>query len=112
MPRTMRVDPATLPPLHTLDRQAVLMPRVVAAYLGISAATLDKWRRPSDGRPTKGPRYRRLGEGPKARVRYCAGDVLDYINGRVCDTDESAELQRQAERARLAGALGAMPLAS
>ncbi len=94
-----RIDPSTLPALHTLDRGAILTPRVVAAYLGISPNTLDKWRRPTDGRPTRGPRYRRLGDGPKARVRYLAGDVMDYIDSNVYVTDETLRQQAAARSA-------------
>ncbi len=99
--RTDPIDASKLPALDSYAASTLLVPAVVAAYLGISVGTLDKWRRPTDGRPTRGPRYRRLGDGPKARVRYEAGDVRAYIEAGLYETDETIR-----QRARLGEGVG------
>ncbi len=49
-----------------------------ASLLGLSFRSLEAWA--STG--TKGPPFIRLGEGPKAHVRYRVGDLLAWIDER------------------------------
>lgn len=46
----------------------------VALMLGVSQATLSRWRFEGSG-----PRYLKLGSTPKAVVRYRRSDVLAYL---------------------------------
>ena len=50
----------------------------VAARLRIRVDTLRAWR--VDGR---GPEYKRLGTGPRARVRYLESDVDAFVSGEI-----------------------------
>lgn len=73
---------ADLLPLAERRRDEHLTAGEVALYLGVRVSTIEKWRRPSTGRPAGGPPYLTLGDGPKAPVRYPAGDVQDWLASR------------------------------
>lgn len=63
---------------------AVVLDRVnnekAAAYLGISAKTLNNWRHQG-----KGPRFLRIGN----RVMYRRKDLDSYLETRTVETDDS-----------------------
>lgn len=52
-----------------------LTPEQLAIRWGMSVGTLANWRRSN-----KGPKFIRLGDGPKGRVLYRLMDVLTYEN--------------------------------
>jgi predicted DNA-binding transcriptional regulator AlpA len=54
--------------------------REVAALLRIKDQTLRRWR--SEGR---GPRFLRLGDPRRGRVRYARHDVAEWITARARD---------------------------
>jgi hypothetical protein len=84
-----------LPPLVDLRPDTPLMANQVALYIGTSEHALDRWRR---AEPVEGPPFLRLGNGPKARVRYLAGDVLKWMQGQRVDpsADPSTEVNTPA----------------
>lgn len=51
----------------------LLTPKELAARLKIHTNTLAKWRMINAG-----PKFLRMGEGPKSRVRYRLADVEDF----------------------------------
>lgn len=58
----------------------LLTPREVTEILGVSRATLARWR--SDG---KGPPFLKLGDEPNSPVRYRASDVRDFLDGSAVE---------------------------
>lgn len=50
-----------------------------AAYLGVSQATLERWR---NAEPTEGPPYYRLGRGT---VRYTYADLDSWLSAQRVD---------------------------
>jgi hypothetical protein len=56
----------------------LLTPKELAHRLKIHTNTLAKWRMDS-----LGPKFIRLGDGPKSRVRYRLQDVEDYERSKV-----------------------------
>jgi hypothetical protein len=71
-----------LPPLADRRRDEMLPAAEVAAYLNVQVGTLDKWRRPSAGRPVSGPPFVAINDGPKSPVRYPAGELQDWLAER------------------------------
>ena len=64
----------------------LLDPAAVADALGVKVSTLAKWRCTG-----KGPRYVRVGSGPRSPVRYRMADVVAWVDSRVeggAQTDE------------------------
>jgi predicted DNA-binding transcriptional regulator AlpA len=64
--RTKRIDQAMA--------MRLLTEKQVSAITAIPAGTLRRWRCTGEGPP-----YIKMGNGPKARVRYDAVDVLAYV---------------------------------
>lgn len=64
-----------MPPLADLRHDVPLKTEQAATYLGSSTAALESWRKLKRG---GGPPYIKLGDGPKARVRYLAGDLREW----------------------------------
>ncbi len=63
-----------------------------AKLIGLKPQTLRVWRLQG-----KGPEYIRLGDSPKAPVRYFESDILDWLNNRrFSSTSEETESQRVA----------------
>lgn len=56
----------------------LLHPRTVAERYNISVGTLANWRREG-----KGPRFVRLGDGPRPRVMYRLPDVIEWEQKHV-----------------------------
>ena len=56
----------------------LLHPRQVAERYGITPETLSNWRREG-----KGPRFIRLGDGPRPRAMYRLQDVIDWESKHV-----------------------------
>ncbi len=83
---------AGLPPLAERRRDEMLRPPEAAAYLGIPVSTLENWRR----RGVAGPTYTRLGDGPKARVRYPAGLLLDWLQAQTVDPSSGGDTPADA----------------
>lgn len=73
---------ADLPPLAERRRDDYLTAVEVSAYLVLETSTVEKWRHPSRGRKASGPPYIRMGDGPKAPVRYPVGEFLDWLAAR------------------------------
>ena len=71
--------------------EPLLTSRQAAAYLGIRPQTLRKWRVTGQG-----PRYIRLGDGPRARVAYRADDVREWLDARTFShtSEETAKPDR------------------
>lgn len=69
---TARATFGSLAPADLVSRKEA------AALLGLSHRSLEAWA--SSG--TKGPPFIRLGEGPKAHVRYQVGALLTWIEER------------------------------
>ena len=59
--------------MTTAELDDVLSPEYLAARWGVALGTLSNWRRAG-----KGPRYIRLGSGPRARVVYKLADIKAY----------------------------------
>ena len=57
-----------------LDQINLLDEKRVAEVLGLPPGTLRRWRCVGEG-----PAYVKLGNGPKARVRYDARDIAAYV---------------------------------
>jgi len=55
--------------------------RRAAEYLGVEPATLRNWRWRG-----RGPRYSRLGQGPRARAVYRRGDLDDWLAARTFES--------------------------
>ena len=47
-----------------------------ASFLGLSVSCLNHWRIQD-----RGPKFIRLGDGPKPRIRYRIRDLENYANG-------------------------------
>lgn len=60
-----------------MDRD-LLHPRQVAERYGITPETLSNWRR-----ERKGPKWIKLGTGPRPRVMYRIADVLEWERRNV-----------------------------
>lgn len=56
-----------------MTRDDLLPPSEVAARYGITPETLSNWRREK-----KGPRWVKIGDGPRPRVRYRLQDLIEY----------------------------------
>lgn len=63
-------------PRNPLDE--LLTTRKAAEYLGLKSQTLRKWRTLGGG-----PRYIRLGDGPRGRVVYRATDLMEWLDSRT-----------------------------
>lgn len=59
--------------MTTAELDDVLSPEYLAARWGVALGTLSNWRRAG-----KGPKFVRLGDGPRARVVYKLADVMNY----------------------------------
>ena len=70
--------------LDELPENSLVSREVAAAALGVSPGTLANWAsREKRSKATGVPlRVIRLGSGPKARVRYRVGDILNLISGK------------------------------
>ena len=67
----------------------LLSPREVASRYPISVSTLGRWRRRG-----RGPRFIRLGVGPRARLMYREADVeafLEQCEQQTSDTSEDCD---------------------
>lgn len=82
---------ADMPPLADRRPDELLLPAEAAAYLRTTTGALDNWRRRYPGRA---PTYVRLGDGPKAPVRYPVADLRAWIKAQTVssggDTPASA----------------------
>lgn len=83
---------AELPPLAERRRDDMLTSAETAAYLGMHVTALETWRK--RGKP--GPTYVRLGDGPKARVRYPAGLLFDWIQAQTVNPSTGGETPADA----------------
>ena len=69
--------------LDELPENSLVSREVAAAALGLSPGTLANWASSEHRNKTTGAPLRviRLGNGPRAPVRYRVGDVLNLIRG-------------------------------
>lgn len=78
------------PSLLDLPDDALLTLEELAAYLGVSVSTIDKWIMGMRGIGTAGPPPRhKLHGGPKAPLRFMIRDVREWLHS--CRVDPSAE---------------------
>lgn len=72
------MDLASMPPLADRGADELLMPAEVGAYLRKSRHSLESWRRRDEGPP-----FTRLGDGPRAPIRYPAGALREWLAART-----------------------------
>lgn len=72
-------------------RPALMKPAEVAAELGVKVGTLAKWRTQGVG-----PRFLKLGPGPKADVRYEQDEVAAYKAARTKSSTSDVTEDRAA----------------
>lgn len=59
-------------------RAAAMSSSDAAAYMGVAPGTLSNWRLAG-----RGPRYVRIGDGPKAKVLYRVVDLDEWLEAQL-----------------------------
>lgn len=70
-----------MPSLAEIPADFLLTVEECAAYLGVAPSTAEKWRLGYRG-ASGGPPWISLHDGPKAPIRYFAGDVRKWLDAR------------------------------
>lgn len=62
-----------------------LKPAEAAAFLGVTASAMSKWRMRG-----KGPRYMKIGTSEKARIRYNEQDLRAFLDANAKGGSDAA----------------------